>query len=248
MSKGHSEFINELGAYLVGGLDSHEASEVRRHLESCPECRDVLRELDGIHELMEAAALTIQPPQELEVRILARIEGEAAAIRSGRDLSSKRSTQTPASRYVKGLAMAAIFLFILGVGLSFLLRPNSDTSAPSETQVGSAMPSPTSLAPLKLLSGSSGVGGELTPVAAGEMWECQISVWGLEKGRLYEVWIQGERGWISAGTFRVKSLERHDFRAVSGARIRSNSKIIVTLEADDGNAGPSDQIVLTGHH
>ncbi|RIK04690.1 MAG: hypothetical protein DCC49_13185 [Acidobacteria bacterium] len=264
MSDEHAQFLEELGAYLVGGLDPDEAGAVRRHLEECAECRDELNTLDGINELMEAAALTEPPPPGLQDRVMAAIEGEAVEARSKRGLAAiDGATASATSRELgprrvnlSSLAMAAVFFFVLGVGLTLVLSPGSDR-APQATDatnggVASASPSPTSLPPLKLLSSESALptsatktGGELTPVASGDAWECDMSVWGLERGQLYEVWIQGERGWISAGTFRVKSIEHHDFRISTGASVKTTSRIMVTVEADDGQPGPSERVILT---
>lgn len=264
MSDEHAQFLDELGAYLVGGLDSDEASAVRRHLEGCADCRAELNALDGINELMEAAALTVPPPPGLQDRVLAAVEGVAVEARNKRGLAAidgaavdGGSPGADRRRVSLGsLAMAAVFFFVLGVGLTLVLSPGDERSTSttdgSGGGVASASPTPTSLPPLKLLSSESALpataaktGGELTPVASGDAWECDVTVWGLEKGQLYEVWVQGERGWISAGTFRVRSVEQHGFRVSTGASVRTTSRIMVTIEADDGQPGPSERVILT---
>lgn len=264
MSDEHTQFLDEIGAYLVGGLDPDEAGAVRRHLEGCATCRDELNALDGINELMEAAALTEPPPPGLQDRVMAAIEGEAVEARGRRGLAAIDSaTSVGGSQGVErrrvslsSLAMAAVFFFVLGVGLTLVLNPGDEPMPPATDNtnggVASASPTPTSLPPLKLLSSESALptsaantGGELTPVASGDSWQCEMTVWGLEKGQLYEVWVHGERGWISAGTFRVRSVEHHDFRVSTGASVKTTSKIMVTIEADDGQPGPSEKVILT---
>lgn len=264
MNDKHTQFLDEIGAYLVGGLDPEETGAVRRHLEECATCRDELNALDGINELMEAAALTEAPPPGLEDRVVAAIEGEAVEARNRRGLAAIDSA-TPADSAqlsernrvgLSTLAMAAVFFFVLGAGLTLILNPTGERIPPPTNNanggVASASPTPTSLPPLKLLSSDSALptnatktGGELTPVATGDTWQCEMAVWGLEKGQLYEVWVNGERGWISAGTFKVRSVEHHVFRVSTGASVKSTSKIMVTMEEDDGQPGPSEKVILT---
>ncbi len=89
-------------------------------------------------------------------------------------------------------------------------------------------------------------GGELIPIAVDGIWEADLSVWGLQKGQMYELWFKAENGWISAGTFRVSSVETRHFHMTAGARTLTITEIMVTAEEDDGVAAPSRRIVLTG--
>lgn len=258
MSEEHNRFLDELGAYLVGGLEPEEASAVRRHLEGCPDCRAELRDLDGLNELMEAAALTETPPPGLEDRVVAAIEGQAVEARNRRGLAAIDSAMprlgSPESSRKRvnfgSLAMAAVFFFVLGVGVTLILNPsNTPTQENGNGQVSSASPTPSSLPPLKLLSSDSALsaptGGELTPVASGDSWQCHITVWGLERGQLYEVWVRDGRNWISAGTFKVRSLDHHDFRVTTGASVKSSARVMVTIETGDDRSGPSERVILT---
>jgi anti-sigma factor RsiW len=54
-----------LGAYSLGALDADEAAEVRRHIESCPECAaefDLLAPLPGLLEMAGGAEKAVAEP------------------------------------------------------------------------------------------------------------------------------------------------------------------------------------------
>jgi anti-sigma factor RsiW len=38
-----------LGAFVMGGLETEEDAEIRRHLASCSSCRDELQEIEKIN-------------------------------------------------------------------------------------------------------------------------------------------------------------------------------------------------------
>ncbi|MER3522437.1 MAG: hypothetical protein C4317_09950, partial [Acidimicrobiia bacterium] len=75
----HQETEESLGAYVVGGLDGAETTLVRKHLEQCEQCRRAVDELEGLHELLEAATLAQEPPPELEERVVSAILRSALA-------------------------------------------------------------------------------------------------------------------------------------------------------------------------
>ena len=50
----------QLGAYSLGALVAAEAAEVERHLETCPDCRRELDELEAVH-----AQIELVPPEVL---------------------------------------------------------------------------------------------------------------------------------------------------------------------------------------
>jgi hypothetical protein len=89
-------------------------------------------------------------------------------------------------------------------------------------------------------------GGQISPRLVGDTWECEVTVWGLRRGQLYEVWFRGPKGWTSAGTFKVTSPEPRTFRMTTGAKIVDFSEVAITAEEDDGNPLPGNEVVLRG--
>jgi anti-sigma factor RsiW len=89
-------------------------------------------------------------------------------------------------------------------------------------------------------------GGELTPRKTDAGWECDITVWGLQPGRLYEVWFKTHKGVISGGSFVPSSAGIFTVHAYTGIPLREVQEVIVTEEPYDGDPTPSGIIVLRG--
>jgi anti-sigma factor RsiW len=285
----HEEVLEAIGAYVVGGLDGKETTRIRRHLERCEVCRRELSELDGIHELLEAAVLAVQPPPELEERVVAAVLRSAA---SQAELQSLPASPGSGSRprpvvtrrmraSLSSLAAAAVVIALVAVAVNYQMRnPSSENaqiaSAPSVPSPNPASafrlvaaeqptsapsspgsPSTSSAAPVATstvhdIAGSQGQtqynpslpGGELTPRLLGATWECEITVWGLEPGQLYEVWFKGRKGIASGGSFRVESSGIKTIRISTGLRFNELDEIVISAEPDDGNPAPNGRAVL----
>jgi hypothetical protein len=70
-----------LAAYALGTLEPEEQADVERHLAGCSDCRARVRELEAAaHRLPEALAAVspLEPPAELERRVLAGAVQESA--------------------------------------------------------------------------------------------------------------------------------------------------------------------------
>ena len=69
-----------LGALALGHLDDEERAAVERHISGCAECRSELEQLRAVAALLPGAdpervtVRTIEPPPQLEERVLARID------------------------------------------------------------------------------------------------------------------------------------------------------------------------------
>ena len=63
----------QLPAYALGALDDAEAAAVRRHLQTCPACREELTVYESVVEQLALAAPQETPPASLQERLLARI-------------------------------------------------------------------------------------------------------------------------------------------------------------------------------
>lgn len=283
--RAHEELHDSLGAYAIGGLEPEESRAVRRHLESCEECRSELEQLEGLHELLEAAALAEEPPPHLEERVMgavARALARGEAPSPAYDSPGGSSQLEPRRRWnpavVSSAAAAAVLVLLLAIAVqrqlfqgegipeqsrseaaglpgaepptaSFRLvasGPAQETPAVSRNQDPSAVAtgaSPT----LPRGSGGSYVGlpgGELVPRKAPAGWECEITVWGLQAGQLYEVWFRTSRGVVSGGSFRPAGPGILTLNVYTGVPLTEVSEILITAEPDDGDPIPSGPVVL----
>jgi hypothetical protein len=66
-----------LEEYVLGALEPGEQAEVERHLERCPECRELAAELDAVASRLPgalAAASALHPPATLRRQVLAAVD------------------------------------------------------------------------------------------------------------------------------------------------------------------------------
>lgn len=120
---------DRLTGYLLGDLDEHVSAEIRRHLESCANCRAALQDTDQtLDVLRDALAAPSGAPERLSASHKAEVA--RAAPPSKRRCVDWITTRHPA------LAMAAGLLVLLG-GFSLLIGhmgrsgPMKQASAPA---------------------------------------------------------------------------------------------------------------------
>ncbi len=110
---GCEEVRENLGAYVLGGLESEETADIRRHLEACAACRSELRELEDLKHALDAAPRPAEPPPHLEEEILSRARAESSTPESPeqRKRAARRVALFAASFAV--LAVLALFAVLL---------------------------------------------------------------------------------------------------------------------------------------
>jgi hypothetical protein len=182
----------DIGAFVLGSLDSDSERRVREHLATCPECAQAHAELAGIPALLDLAVVTgatdDEPlPPAIEERLLDRFARE-------RDERPKRSRWRPRIAFglSSALAGAAVAAAALIFGLNFEHRdgrPASQYQLAFE-RVGPAPVNASARAGLRTSEAGTVV----------RLW-----VYNLPGGPtdVYEVFCDAP-GWsASAGTFRV---------------------------------------------
>jgi hypothetical protein len=180
----------DIGAFILGALDTDAEKRVREHLATCQECAAAHAELAGIPGLLDLAVITgateDEPlPPAIEERLLDRFARERVE-----KPSRRRWRPRLALGLSSALAGAAIAVATLVVGLDFQKnagRPTSQYRLAFE-KVGNAPVSASARAGLRTTESGTVV----------RLW-----VKGLPSGDVYEVWCDAP-GWsASAGTFRV---------------------------------------------
>ena len=180
----------DIGAFVLGGLDAESEKRVREHLSTCTECSAAHAELAGIPALLDLAVVTGATEEEplppaIEERLLDRFAREHAEPRPRR-----RRRPRIALGFGSALAGAAVALAVLVLGLNFEKnggRPASQYQL-AFTRVGAAPANASARAGLRTSETGTVV----------RLW-----VKNLPAGDVYEVWCDAP-GWsASAGTFRV---------------------------------------------
>jgi Putative zinc-finger len=201
MIEQHRE-VEELGAYVLGGLAEHEARAVTDHLAGCAQCREELAGLqemaDALEEVPEEFFLDGPPDDDLvlqrTLREVRRHDGAGAA-------TSRRTRVWP------GVAAAAVAGIVLAAGGVVLGRGTAPepSVAPPVTTTSPAVPGTVTAEQTDPGTGAS-MAVTITPAAgwvrlaadvdgipAGE--ECQLVVVGADgRERVAGSWLVSEEG------------------------------------------------------
>ena len=199
-----------LGPYVLGALGSEEEKLVERHLEECEACRDEERGLRETHERLAAVSIaSSSAPPDLKARVL-------DALPPGSD---RRWPARGAGRVGRWSAVA-VAVFIL-FALAVVAYPAGLFGRAAET----ADLTPTELAP--------GAGGELELRGSGPNARARLEVWGLPEtgpNEYYQLWLGGEGGRVSAGTFAIDDGGRGEISTLCPEVVGGYERAGVTLE------------------
>jgi Putative zinc-finger len=182
----------DIGAYVLGGLDADDERRVAAHLAECEECAAAHAELAGLPALLDLAVITGATDEEplppaIEERLLDRFARERPAGRGPRGWR-------PRLFLVGGgtLAGAALAALVLLLGLGF----EQPRTLPA-TQYRLAL-QPASGAPVDARARAS-----LRTVEGGTVLRLWVYNLPRNPGDVYEVLCESKRWSASAGTFRV---------------------------------------------
>src|SRR5205814_2018567 len=118
-----------LGAFALGGLESEEDTEIRRHLALCPSCREKLKEFEEVRQALEVAPPLADPPPHLKNEILSYIRAEESHPSNGELPPFRRGSRSRALRLLVPGAAAAALVAVIALGTFFGLH----TEAPVAT-------------------------------------------------------------------------------------------------------------------
>jgi hypothetical protein len=180
----------DLGAYVLGGLDAEEAERVRAHIAGCESCRAEHAELAGLPQLLDLAVVAGSTeddplPPAIEERLLDRFARERPAQRRERRWRPRVFFGTGSA-----LAGAALAAAVLVIGLGFQTptqRPTAQYRL-ALTPVSGAPAAAKARAALRTVKGGTVL----------RLW-----VYNLPADGVYEVLCESKDWSASAGTFRV---------------------------------------------
>src|SRR5699024_3962718 len=113
-----------ISASLDGALTEAEQRRLEAHLASCPACRALMRDLEGIHAAL-ADLPAAEPPARLAEGVMERIRAEGSKV-----ISFPKRAMSSRWRQWRSLgAMAAVFAVVVvgavGLGLNGLVAPDT---------------------------------------------------------------------------------------------------------------------------
>jgi anti-sigma factor RsiW len=88
-ARDHTQYREELGAYLLGALTDLERQAFERHVAGCAECRDELEQLRPAADALPRSVEQVEPPPGLKTSLMEVVESEARE-RSGAPAARRR--------------------------------------------------------------------------------------------------------------------------------------------------------------
>jgi predicted anti-sigma-YlaC factor YlaD len=216
-----------VGAYLLGALSDAERASFEGHLVDCPECRHEVERLRPAADLLPRSVEQVEPPPSLKRSLMEVVEREAKE-RDG----APSVARTPVGERLRGwlggslrpaLVGAAVVLAVaIGFGVAQLGGEDTRTVAAQTT--------------LPDASGSLKVHDD----------DAILEVRGmpsLERGRVYQAWVQRDGMIEPEPTFEVGA----DGRGVVAVPedLSEAEAVMVTREPSGGSRAPSEKPILT---
>jgi hypothetical protein len=223
----HTTFKDEVGAYLLGALSDAERASFEGHLVDCAECRHEVERLRPAADLLPRSVEQVEPPPSLKRSLMEVVEREAKE-RDG----APSVPRTPVGERLRGwlggslrpaLVGAAVVLAVaIGFGVAQLGGEDTRTVAAQTT--------------LPDASGSLKVHDD----------DAILEVRGmpsLERGRVYQAWVQRDGMIEPEPTFEVGA----DGRGVVAVPedLSEAEAVMVTREPSGGSRAPSEKPILT---
>jgi anti-sigma-K factor RskA len=235
MSRGHDQYEENVGAYLLGALPELEAEVFERHLESCPTCRRELDQLRLAAEALPRAVEPVTPPPELKESLMATVWAEAgeqeetarAERPRRRPFRERLPRLTPGFAALASACVLAIGIGI-GIGVANLGGGGSETIS-------------------ALVDHTQAPGGMASLSIPGDHEHALLSVQGLPNpgvGKVYEVWVQRNGTMQPAGALFSVGSGGTGSAGIPGS-LKGAEAVAVTAERDGGSLKPTRMPVLT---
>jgi hypothetical protein len=228
-----AEVHPNLAAFALGGLDSEEETEVRRHLALCPSCREKLAEFEEVSQALEAAPPLADPPPYLKDEILSYVRAEKLPSSTNEELPSSRDSRSKnLPLFVPGVAAAAL-VAVVALGIFFGLHTESPVATIQLTPVEK--------------ENYWGV-AELHPQPSGNQ-QVELKLNNLDEpgpDSYYEAWFSSGEEYIGAGTFTVTDSGQTDVVLTAPPQARDYPTFLVTEQPATGDTAPSNKVVLKG--
>jgi Anti-sigma-K factor rskA/Putative zinc-finger len=224
-----------LGAFVLGGLEPEEATEIRHHLALCSGCREELEELEKVNRALGAAPPSVDPPGHLKDEILSRVRDEKLSS-SEEELSSSKNL-----RFILPVVAAAAFVATVALGVFFVQ---------TEPAVTSIALNPTPEVRDEMNAEGEDYWGvaELHPQPSGNQL-VELKLNNLDKpspGNFYEMWFVSGENHISAGAFTSVGSGETRVWLTAPPEALDYRTLLVTEEPMAEEPNSDKEVILTG--
>lgn len=252
MNEQHTELCEGLEMYVLGGLSSDEKEQFEKHLRTCPNCTEQVKELREIVDLLPMASEAVDVPEGMKQRVLQNVLGEqnVQGEQNVRPLSIQKNRAESSLRpslwrrvVVPGLSAAVLLLAVYSYGLNQqikglqneLVLGTSPLSQPMKLDEAVALSAPAKDIVAKgLATIVIDAKGTHLLVQAEQLPE-------LKGSEAYQVWLLKDGKPYNAGTFLT---QQGNGALYFTLQPRDYDTVAITLEPDAKGDTPRGKIVL----
>jgi anti-sigma-K factor RskA len=224
----HDAYRDDLATYALGALKEGEASDLRRHLDRCEECREHLRWLQPAVDVLPRTVPQIEPPSSLRKRVMTTVRAESRDARDAARADARRSSWRGWGALLMrpATAFAAAALLIAGALGGYLLH--SPTHHSSVVAARGTPTAPTASGSLERQGGVAILHVEGMPALAGN--------------QVYETWVKRGDTVEPSSVFTLRRNRSGD-AAIPGP-LEGADAVLVTREPSGGSPQPTSRPVL----
>ena len=223
--------------YYNGHLSELEKAQFETHLESCPQCQEELRELEQLTEYMPFASEVVEPPKDLEDRIMTSILGEEKPATNVEPFSKKKRK----SWFLPSIAAALVLSLI---GNAYMFSQLEDQSEVVEQATIDQVVQYVDLAAVN--SNAKGTASIIKQGTQTSMVVQASELQGLSDEEVYQVWLIKDDKPERAGTFVTSKDGKGSvvFKFNEEFSKKDWDTVAITLEPDANSQLPQGEIVL----
>jgi anti-sigma-K factor RskA len=226
-----------LPAYLLGSLESDEASRVKEHLLSCWICRVELDKFQNVVDELSFAAPVSTPSPDLKDRLLQRVH----SARSQPYIPAQTRRRPWLERLLPIWGLASLFLIVALSAFNFLLWQRLDRLELRTSSGGMHA------FPLRASAAVSQATGFILVSADGMNGALVVDrLPPLGKNRQYQLWLIRDGQRTSGAVFSTDEESYGGTRVEIGESLLEYSSVDVTIEPVGGSLQPTGEPVLGG--
>jgi anti-sigma-K factor RskA len=223
--QGHTRWRDDLPAHLLGALPAEEAGELEAHLETCESCRNELRWLRPVIEVLSDSVERVEPPTELRERLMAEVRDDAR--RAAEAKPARRPLAERMRAFMLRPATALAATAVIGAGVAgYVISDEGGDSVTTISDSGLNQPGVSAMLERKGDSGTLELAGLRQ----------------LRSAEVYQAWVQHGKRIQPSSLFEA----RRDGTASAAIPrdLDGADAVMVTIEPRGGSDEPtSDQLV-----
>ena len=221
----HHAYRDELAAYALGSLETHEKLEVERHVAGCPECREYLEWLAPAVDLLPASVEPLAAPPALKKAVMAEVAAEVKATRRAERERSRSERGLFATLWRPVTAGVLGIVLVAGAIAGYSVRGDEEgvtVAAEPRAKIGAQM--------------------EATVEVQGDEATLHVvKLPGLAPDKDFQAWIDRDGEMTASSTFDV----REDGEVAVDGSLEGADGVHITIEPEGGSEQPTSAIIMS---